>query len=169
MLGLDEQPSDKLFADMTECSIVPVSLLPTTQAMYSGIPMDHVRVTMDQLIERTDMPAVSRLATEATNGLTTTNEGTSRFRENLSVLNSSWDSIEKAGKDLERWFDLQRQAAVAHLAMPPAARAEQNGTPESFPHETLAAVDADWARIRQAALEIARWFGDLPPDRDRSY
>lgn len=90
--------------------------------------------------------------------------GTLAFREQLRVLNESWARIEERGKEIEGWFDHQRQQAIARLERHPGVR--QTDAPaemsRDFLNEKLAAVDAEWAAIRKAAHEISQWFGDVP-------
>lgn len=90
---------------------------------------------------------------------------TEDFRENLQAMNAAWGRIEHAGQELEQWFDEQRRQALAHLETHPGARRTQAPAvlSENFLNEKLTAVDSDWAAIRRSALEIARWFGDVPP------
>jgi hypothetical protein len=91
-------------------------------------------------------------------------KGSDGFRESLSVLNRSWQRIQHIGQEIEEWFDQQRRQAIAHLELPPGLRGPQSSVNLSrdFPNEKLTAVDAEWAAIRRAALEISRWFGDAP-------
>ncbi|WP_446742278.1 hypothetical protein [Silvibacterium acidisoli] len=139
---------------------IPSVAQPLVNEPASSIVNDQERKYMDQPIERTDAPAVTPAAAVAS-----VSEGAELFRENLKVLNESWDAIEKAGKELEQWFDAQRKAAVAHLARPPLSRVDSDESPQAFLKEKLASVDADWAKIRHAALEISRLFGDVPPEK----
>jgi hypothetical protein len=89
---------------------------------------------------------------------------TEDFRENLAVMNTAWNRIESAGSEIDQWFDEQRRQALSRLeTYPGARRLEARSLPENFLNEKLSAVDADWAAIRRSALEIARWFGDVPP------
>lgn len=87
------------------------------------------------------------------------------FREYLRVLNESWERIERTGKEIEHWFDQQRLEVLSRLEKHPGVRGAAAPAPPStdFLNEKLAAVDAEWAAIRRAALEISRWFGDVPP------
>jgi hypothetical protein len=86
------------------------------------------------------------------------------FREQLRTLNESWARIEQTGQEIEQWFDLQRQQVIAHLERHPGVREAENPAQLSndFLNQRLAAVDAEWAAIRKAALEISQWFGDVP-------
>jgi hypothetical protein len=90
--------------------------------------------------------------------------GAPAFRDQLRVLNESWARIEQSGKEIEQWFDQQRQQAIAHLERHPGVRGAeaQAELSRNFLNEKLAAVDAEWAAIRKAALEISQWFGDAP-------
>jgi hypothetical protein len=91
-------------------------------------------------------------------------ESAPAFRNHLRTLNESWARIERTGQEIEQWFDQQRQQVISHLEMHPGARGS-SAPPQlskDFLSERLAAVDAEWAAIRQAALEITRWFGDAP-------
>jgi hypothetical protein len=88
---------------------------------------------------------------------------TEDFRENLGLMNSAWGRIENAGKEIDHWFEEQRRQVIARLETHPGARGQSlTSTPENFLNEKLSAVDADWLVIRHSALEIARWFGDVP-------
>lgn len=175
LLGLnDDESTERLIESLAACKVVPVDLLPAVQLFHSNSPGEHTKATMNQLIESAEMPVVSQpLTTDATPMLAApavveaAPSGIASFRENLAVLNASWQQIEKTGQELDRWFDQQRQQAIAHLETHPGLRGP--GSPvnltRDFPQEKLAAVDAEWATIRKAALEIARWFGDVPQDR----
>lgn len=90
---------------------------------------------------------------------------TDDFRENLKLMNSAWGRIENAGQEIDKWFDEQRRQVIARLEMHPRARTSEAPAPlqENFLNDKLTAVDADWAAIRRSALEISRWFGDVPP------
>lgn len=88
----------------------------------------------------------------------------SGFREHMRALNSGWANIEKIGLDIEKWFDQQRHKALLHLETHPGMRQAEPplALSRDFLNEKLAAVDAEWATIRKAALEICEWFGDIP-------
>jgi hypothetical protein len=175
LLGLNDDESEKrLIESLAARKVVPVDLLPAVQLFHSNSPSEHTKATMNQLIESAEMPVVSQpQSTDATPLLAApavleaAPSGIASFRENLAVLNASWQQIEKTGQELDRWFDQQRQQAIAHLETHPGLRGP--GSPvnlsHEFPQEKFAAVDAEWATIRKAALEIARWFGDIPQDR----
>jgi hypothetical protein len=175
LLGLNDDESEKrLIESLAARKVVPVDLLPAVQLFHSNSPSEHTKATMNQLIESAEMPAVTQpQSTDATPLLAApavveaAPSGIASFRENLAVLNASWQQIEKTGQELDQWFDQQRQQAIAHLETHPGLRGP--GSPvnlsRDFPQEKLAAVDAEWATIRKAALEIARWFGDIPQDR----
>ncbi len=175
LLGLnDDESAERLMERLAACKVVPVDLLPAVQLFHSNSPSEHTKATMNQLIESAEMPVVSQpQSTDATPLLAAPAVldaapfGIASFRENLAVLNAGWQQIEKTGQELDRWFDQQRQLAMAHLETHPGLRGL--GSPvnltRDFPQEKLAAVDAEWATIRKAALEIARWFGDIPQDR----
>jgi len=88
----------------------------------------------------------------------------SSFREHMHELNTGWSNIENIGIEIEKWFDQQRHQAILHLETHPGMRPSGQPIPPSrdFLNEKLAAVDAEWATIRKAALEICQWFGDAP-------
>gem|GEM_PF-4909304 len=85
------------------------------------------------------------------------------FREQLSALNASWQSIEGSSKEIERWFRQQQQRVVAHLER----RAPGNETAEmldgNFVEARIQNVDAEWARIQQIVHEMGRWLENAPP------
>jgi hypothetical protein len=82
------------------------------------------------------------------------------FRRYLAAMNQSWSRIETIRGEIDEWFEVRRQDAVAHLGAHPGMRAKavEKNLLNSFPNEKLAAADAEWAEIRKAALEINRWF-----------
>ena len=84
-------------------------------------------------------------------------------------MNSSWQNIESIRGEIDDWFEQRRQQAIAHLDTHPGMRSSNlaQNIFQDFPNDKLSAVDAEWAEIRRAALEISRWFGDLPaPERN---
>lgn len=88
---------------------------------------------------------------------------TEDFRDNLALMNTAWGRIERAGQEIDHWFEEQRRQVIARLETHPGARGKAlTSMPENFLNEKLTAVDADWMAIRRSALEIARWFGDVP-------
>jgi hypothetical protein len=173
LLGLHE---DEFSARLIEPSVsltIPMKVVrvdvPAIRLFHPDAPSEHTVTTMDQLIEKAELPVTSQpIADEAQLQLTATSEpaphGIAGFRDHLTAMNASWQNIERIGQEVEQWFDQQRQQALRRLEMHPGMR--QNGQPlnplPEFPNEKLAAVDAEWASIRKAALEISRWFGDVP-------
>jgi hypothetical protein len=199
---------------------VHVEPLPSVQSMHA--PDEQTKATVNQLIERAELPivdqtphpsvptlpstavvlppvsehsevvvpevfpvpmsvaeeklpqpsfsALSPLVRESAADQQAPVRGVDHFRNNLAALNSSWQRIEKIGEEIEQWFDQQRRQAIAHLEMHPGLRGPGMlpDLSRNFPSEKLAAVDAEWAEIRRASLEISRWFGDVPaPDHSR--
>jgi hypothetical protein len=220
-LGLnDEQFSARLVEGFSYTKVVHVEPLPSVQSMHA--PDEQTKATVNQLIERAELPIVdqtphpgvptlpstavvlppvsehsevvvpevspvsmsvaeeklpqpsfpnpSPLARESAADQQAPVRGVDHFRNNLVALNSSWQRIEKIGEEIEQWFDQQRRQAIAHLEMHPGLRGPGMlpDLSRNFPSEKLAAVDAEWAEIRRASLEISRWFGDIPaPDHSR--
>jgi hypothetical protein len=79
-------------------------------------------------------------------------------------MNSSWQNIESIREEIDDWFEQRRQQAIAHLDTHTGMRRSTlaRNLLNDFPNDKLSAVDAEWAEIRRAALEISRWFGDAP-------
>ena len=86
------------------------------------------------------------------------------FRQHLQDLNEGWTRIERAGMDIEGWFNQQRMEVTARLEQHPGARSSEsrNELSTDFLKEKLETVDKEWAAIRETTREIARWFGDIP-------
>ncbi|MGA7315159.1 MAG: hypothetical protein WBX22_14410 [Silvibacterium sp.] len=97
-------------------------------------------------------------------------KGIDGFREHLSVLNGSWQRIETIREEIDQWFEQRRRQALVHLETHPGMRSSGRAMDlfQDFPNDKLAAVDAQWGEIRRAALEISRWFGDIP-QTDRAH
>jgi hypothetical protein len=81
------------------------------------------------------------------------------FRDQLSVLNASWNYIEEAGKEIEDWFQLQQKRVFAHLERP-AAKTQENQAELShdFLEQKMNKVDAEWAAIHRTVREMYRWL-----------
>jgi hypothetical protein len=142
-----------------------------THPFNRDAPRALTMVTMDGVIEpgaASDSNQPSQVQDRLPESMNAPGADSSRsasaFREHLGTLNESWARIEQTGQEIERWFDRQRQQVIAHLEKHPGAR--ESETPaqlsKDFLNVRLAAVDAEWASIRKAALEISRWFGDAP-------
>ena len=167
----------------------PVDLLPAVQIFHER-PAEHARAAADRLIESAELPVIAEvseplpevavapvpvampLVSSATDKPATKDpatKGIDGFRRHLSSMNSSWQNIESIRGEIDDWFEQRRQQAIAHLDTHPGMRSStlaQNFF-QDFPNDKLSAVDAEWAEIRRAALEISRWFGDLPaPERN---
>lgn len=102
-------------------------------------------------VEQPMLVPVSSAATE------TTANSAAGFREHLSTLNESWQKIEKIGQEIEQWFDEQRKQAIAQLELHPGLR-RSTALSGDFPAQKLAAVDAEWTRIRSASQALHRWL-----------
>jgi len=90
------------------------------------------------------------------------------FLHGLSTLNRSWRRIETMQEEMDEWFKQRRRQALVQAATPPGMRNSSlgNNLVQDL-SEKMAAIDAQWAEIRIAALEISRAVGDVaPPDRN---
>lgn len=153
----------------------PMKALPIEAISIEANPIE---ATQDRLIETAELLVPSQLPmasppieasaplldiapaapeAPATNGI-------NGFREHLSVLNGSWQRIETIREEIDQWFEQRRRQALVHLETHPGMRASGLAMDlfQDFPNDKLAAVDAQWGEIRRAALEISRWFGDIP-------
>ncbi len=182
-LGLFDEESSARLLEKPEVKEVAVTEVPfELRLVKTEASSAHAIAAADRLIESAEMPAkasslemVSRskemdsVQGDAA-GAKAQEKGIDGFRDHLSTLNHSWAGIERTRHEIDQWFEQQRQRALAHLEQHPGMRAEQvplNLSGE-FLNERLGTVDAEWAKIRQSALEICRWFGDLPAeDRNR--
>ncbi|HTA85214.1 MAG TPA: hypothetical protein VK729_03025 [Silvibacterium sp.] len=142
------------------------------------IEANPIEATQDRLIETAELLVPSQLPIasppmEASAPLPETvpvapeapaTKGIDGFREHLSVLNGSWQRIETIREEIDEWFEQRRRLALAHLETHPGVRSSGLAMDlfQDFPNDKLAAVDAQWGEIRRAALEISRWFGDIP-------
>jgi hypothetical protein len=194
-LGLDDDesnasPAGNLSLREIRPEVRPVDLLPAVQ-IFNERPGEQARAAADRLIQSAELPvaatsseplpvvafaSVSDAAVPAsdaadkpaTNGLATT--GIDGFRRHLSAMNNGWQNIESIRGEIYDWFEQQRQQATAHLDTHPGMRSSTLAQDifQDFPNDKLSAVDAEWAEIRRSALEISRWFGDMPaPERNQ--
>ncbi len=193
-LGLDDDESNARLAENFSLREVrpevrPVDLLPAVQTFHER-PADHARAAADRLIESAESPviaevsvplpavvvvpipvAVALVADAADKPATkdSATKGIDGFRRHLSSMNSNWQNIESIRREIDDWFEQRRQQAIAHLDTHPGMRSPNlaQNIFQDFPNDKLSAVDAQWAEIRRAALEISRWFGDVQaPERN---
>jgi len=165
-----------------------VDLLPAVQAFHPEAPSEYARARATSLIERAEAPAqasepvpapaetapvsavepVSGVNPPPNAGLKLGGTGIESFRQHLATMNQSWQHIETLRREIDNWFEERRREAIAHLDMHPGMRtsAIERTLTNDFPNEKLAAIDAEWAQIRDAVLEISRWFGEVSgPDQ----
>jgi len=175
-LGLsDDEMNDRLVERLEiRPEVRPVDLLPAVQIFHPELAGEHARASASRLIESAELPAppppsnMEPTQTPMTPITVATDmpatKGIDAFRNHLSVLNSSWQRIETIRGEIDDWFEQRRRQAIAHLETHPGMRSSSltTGLFQDFPNEKLTAVDAEWAEIRSAALEISRWFGDVP-------
>jgi hypothetical protein len=183
ILGLnDDESNARLVDSFSRLEVRPVDLLPAAQIFNPEVPNEQMKAGVSRLVSA-ELPAASRssdpglappaappTANAATPPAANAPSSTTGFREQLSTLNRSWQHIQTIGQEIEEWFDQQRRQALAHLELHPGLRGPESpmNLSRDFPNEKLAAVDAEWGEIRKAALEISRWFGDVPAqDRAR--
>jgi hypothetical protein len=187
-LGLDDDESNTRLAENFSLREVrpdvrPVDLLPAVQIFHER-PGEHARAAADRLIESTELPVIAEVSeppavavapipvtvplVSSTADMPPTKDpatkGINGFRRHLSSMNSSWQNIESIREEIDDWFEQRRQQAIAHLDTHPGMRSSTlaRNLFNDFPNDKLSAVDAEWAEIRRAALEISRWFGDAP-------
>ncbi len=172
-LGLnDDEMNDRLMERLeVRPEVRPVDLLPAVQIFHPELAGEHARTAASWLIESAELPALppspNPEPSQAPIAVTTdktTMKGIDAFRNNLSNLNASWQRIETIRGEIDDWFEQRRRQAIAHLDTHPGMRSSALAGElfQNFPNEKLAAVDTEWAEIRSAALEISRWFGDIP-------
>lgn len=177
-LGLfDQESSERLLETPEVRKVVAAEARLEPKPVLATAPSAQAIAAVDHLVESAGLPAVNRLVRPAeTNKLVTMEtakqmsvpepqeKSVDSFRRHLSTLNESWDGIEKAGREIDQWFDEQRRQVLAHLEKHPGIRGQEMplNLSKDFLNEKLNAVDADWAAIRKSALEICRWFGDIP-------
>jgi len=91
------------------------------------------------------------------------------FLHGLSTLNRSWRRIEAMQEEMDEWFKQRRRQALAQAATPPAMRNSSLGNSiVQDLSEKMAAIDSQWAEIRNAALGITRVVGDTSdPDQNK--
>jgi hypothetical protein len=183
-LGLDDDTTNaRLVESMSRLEVKPVDLLAAVQALHPDVRDEHAK-TATPLFHTAETPVaapVPRPALPAVNPITPVPpltpaipkpEGTSieGFRRHLTAMNESWQRIEAIRGEIDEWLELRRREAIAHLDAHPRMRtsALEKSLFEDFPSEKLAAVDAEWAEIRNANLEISRWFEEVPlPDQSK--
>jgi hypothetical protein len=182
-LGLNDDEVDARLAENLSLREVtpelrPVEMLPAVQIFHER-PGEHARAVADRLIESAESPVVAKPLEPAPPAVAVAPiperaekpaaKGIDGFRHHLSTMNSSWQNIETIRREIDDWFEQRRQQAIAHLDTHPGMRGSTlaQNLFNDFPNDKLSAVDAEWAEIRTAALEISRWFGDVPaPDRN---
>jgi len=182
-LGLFDNESSARLLEKPEVRGVAVGENPFGLKLVPAEPPSMLAITTtDRLIKSAEMPAVanSEETVNRSNNMDTTiqasatavaeEKGIDGFRDHLKALNQSWATIEGTGREIEQWFDQQRQTAIDHLEKHPGIRRQQAPLNLSgdFLHERVKTVDAEWARIRKSALEICRWFGDVPAEGGRT-
>ncbi|MBV8436080.1 MAG: hypothetical protein JOY95_01030 [Silvibacterium sp.] len=88
-------------------------------------------------------------------------ESGDEFLHGLSTLNRSWRRIEAMQEEMDEWFKQRRRQALAQATTPPGMRNSNlgNNLVQDL-GEKLAAIDAQWLEIRNAALGISRAVGD---------
>lgn len=138
-------------------STVAVALDPIPEPIAAAAVLDPAPITAPTTLE--SAPAVEQAAVSLTPSSPFGN-----FRQHLQDLNEGWARIERAGMDIEGWFNQQRVEVAARLERHPGARSSESTSELStdFLKEKLETVDMEWAAIRETTREIARWFGDIP-------
>lgn len=189
MLGLnDDAANARLVESFSKLEVRPevrpVDLLPAVQIFHPERPGELAKAAASRLIESAELPIPPEAplpepslpvppfpssppavaAPVAETAAQPPAKGIDEFRNQLSALNSSWQRIEAIRGEIDDWFEQRRREAIAHLETHPGMRGPHLTANlfQDFPNDKLAAVDTEWAEIRQAALEISRWFGDVP-------
>lgn len=183
-LGLFDNESSSRLLEKPEVRGVAVGENPFGLKLVPAEPPSMLAITTtDRLIKSAEMPALanSQETVNRSNNMDTRihagaataaaeEKGIDGFRDYLNALNQSWATIEGTGREIEQWFDQQRQTAMTHLEKHPGIRGQQAPLNLSgdFLNERVKAVDAEWEKIRRSALEICRWFGDIPAEAGRT-
>lgn len=188
-LGLDDDESNARLAENFSLREVrpevrPVDLLPAVQLFHER-PGEPAKAAADRLIETAELPVIAEVseplpaiavtavpvamtvavdAPDQPGAKDPATQGIDGFRRHLSSMNTSWQNIEGIRGEIDDWFEQRRQQAIAHLDAHPGMRSSHlaQNLFNDFPNDKLSAVDAQWTEIRRAALEISRWFGDVP-------
>jgi hypothetical protein len=177
-LGLDDVETDACLAESLSLREVrpkvrSVEMLPAVQIIHER-PTEHAIAVADRLVESAKSPVIAKPLEPAPSAVAVAPipevaekpapKGIDSFRRHLSTMNSRWQNIETTRREIDDWFEQRRQQAIAHLDKHPGTRgsALAQNLFDDFPNDKLSAVDADWAEIRTAALEVSRWFGDAP-------
>jgi len=157
--------ADKLI----ESAESPVTAMPISTSLPAvAEPAFPQPVIVDEPVKAT--PSELAPAPAAHTSAEPASQGIDRFRIHLATLNNSWQNIETIRGEIDEWFEIRRQQAIAHLDKHPGLRTSTvaHDIFRDFPSDKLAAVDTEWAQIRTATLEITRWFEDTPaPDSGR--
>jgi len=176
-LGLnDDATNARLVESLSRLQVKPVDLLPAVQVFHPEVPSENARSTAIRLIESAEAPAVApapplappltKTAIEPTNipvfnaARKAAEMDIDEFGRYLAAMNQSWRRIETIRGEIDEWFEVRRQEALAHLGRHPGMRTSEleKTLSDNFPNEKLAAVDAEWSELRRAALDIHRWF-----------
>lgn len=184
-LGLnDDETNARLVEQMSRLEVRPVGLHPAVQAFHADTPNEHAGPTPVRQSDAVETPiAVQRIESvpSATNAIPEPSalpvsdvaakpvgKDIESFRHHLAAINQSWQRIEALRLEIDEWFERRRREAIAHLDMHPGMRSSvlEKSLLQNFPNEKLAEVDAEWAEIRNASVEIQRWFSEVPaPDQ----
>jgi hypothetical protein len=165
----DGEPVARLIENFDRLEVVSVDLLPAAQNFHPEHSGEHpntapmvpsqLPIASPPIEASAPLLDTAHVAPEAP-----ATKGIDGFREHLSVLNGSWQRIETIREEIDQWFEQRRRQALVHLETHPGMRGSGLAMDlfQDFPNDKLAAVDAQWGEIRRAALEISRWFGDIP-------
>ena len=181
-LGLEDDVTNaRLVESLSRLEVKPVDLLPAVQAFHPDAASEHTEAATTRLIEAAETPAAASVPESVPSSITASTEpavapvstsaassaggaGIEGFRHHLAAMNQSWQRIEAIRSEIDEWFELRRREAHSRLEFHPGMRtsALEKSLLQNFPNDKLAAVDAEWAEIRNAALEINRWFSEVP-------
>ena len=187
-LGLDDDATNaRLMESLSRIEVKPVELSPAMQAFHPETPSEQSRPGAIRVMETTEAPpppspapeiappvasaAVEAAAPSVPNTSVPGGTGIEAFRHQLAAMNGSWQRIEAIRNEIDKWFEVRRSQATAHFDSHPGMRAPaiEKTLFDNFPNDKLAAIDAEWAAIHNAVIEISRWFGDVPPlDQSKS-
>lgn len=184
-LGLnDDITNARLMESLSRLEVKPVDMHPTVQAFHSETVSEPPRTAAMGLVERMEdraaaapfpepVPAAGTISLvgRAEGPAQQAESGIQGFRRNLAAMNESWSRIEAIRGEIDHWFERRRREAIERFEMHPGMRALnfEKSLLENFPNDKLAAVDSEWAEIRKAVFEIARWFGEFgAPDQSKS-
>lgn len=187
-LGLnDDATNTRLVESLSRLEVKPVELHPAVHAFHPEVPSEPPNAEVSRLSESADepepavaqapessppsagtaiapagpsLPAVAAASNALEKPSGADMEG---FRHRLAAMNQSWQRIEAVRCEIDDWFEQRSREAIARLDAhrEMGTSAVEKSLFQDFPPDKLASIDAEWAEIYQAVLDMSRWFDEV--------